>query len=89
MMNEGLKMICKLFGFFRKPAPMKTYRVTLTFVYPTDDPGPHVNKAVYPPVQARNVLDAIQKAFDMERSTDGYYVEGYTSVHACVEEISG
>jgi hypothetical protein len=40
-------------------------------------------------VQARNVLDAIQKAFDMERSTDGYYVEGYTSVHADVEEISG
>jgi hypothetical protein len=35
------------------------------------------------------VLDAIEKTFDMERSTDGYYVEGYTSVKADVEEISG
>ena len=82
-------MIDRFFGIFRKPAPMKTYRVTLTFVYPMDDKGPHVNKAVYPPVQARNVLDAIQKAFDMERSTDGWYVEGYTKVNADVEEIKG
>jgi hypothetical protein len=82
-------MLNKLFGVFRKPAPKKTYRVTLTFVYPEDSRGPSVNKAVYPPVQAFNVLDAIERAFDMERSTDGYYVAGYTSVNADVEEISG
>ncbi len=82
-------MLSKLFGVFRGPVPMKTYQVTLTFVYPEDGKGPHINKATYPPVQARNVLDAIEKAFDMERSTDGYYVEGYTIVKADVEEISG
>lgn len=82
-------MLSKLLAVFRKPAPMKTYQVTLTFVYPEDGKGPSVNKATYPPVQTRNVLDAIQKTFDMERSTDGYYVEGYTSVTADVEEIKG
>ena len=82
-------MLSKLLGIFRAPALEKTYKVTLTFVYPEDGKGPSVNKAVYEPVQAHNVLDAIQKAFDIERSTDGYYVAGYTSVNADVEEISG
>lgn len=81
-------MFNKIFGFLFRPRKTTLYRVTLTFVYPQDGKGPGIAEANYPPVVAGSVLEAIVKTLKFEKSSNGYYLPGYTEVHAKVEELS-